>query len=175
METNVTISLPTTNLSPFHTCCSHRHLIKVFTFSRAILPHSFATVLKSLSLSLYPADSSTLYSQSSIAEEMDLVAAPPPPPQQQPHAAGNPPPPPSSSHHRHTMSQDSLAAAAAAASAGLFPPTHSRLPPDGHEFPPDYTDFKVRERERVWQNIRSNFVHMCYGGKSNIVLYYLKL
>ena len=43
-------------------------------------------------------------------------------------------------HHRHSMSQDSTDSAASSVNGLHIPPTYSRLPPDGHEFPPDYRD-----------------------------------
>ena len=45
-------------------------------------------------------------------------------------------------HHRHTLSEDSNDSSILMASqpAPPPPPTLSRLPPDGHEFPPDYRD-----------------------------------
>ena len=55
-------------------------------------------------------------------------------------------------HHRHTLSEDSTCTGDSIAP----PPTLSRLPPDGHEFPPDYRDpasssnvvYQVRTEER---------------------------
>ena len=43
---------------------------------------------------------------------------------------------------RHRLSMDSANDAASAGLGGLLPPppTYSRLPPDGHEFPQDYRD-----------------------------------
>ena len=43
--------------------------------------------------------------------------------------------------HRHSMSQDSTDSVGSGSSSVVnVPPTHSRLPPDGDEFPPDYRD-----------------------------------
>ncbi len=49
---------------------------------------------------------------------------------------------PPSMQKRHSISQDSndSAPGSSASSVVNLPPTHSRLPPDGHEFPPDYKD-----------------------------------
>ena len=43
-------------------------------------------------------------------------------------------------HHQHSLSQDSASASEALMMMQPPPPTLSRLPPDGHEFPPDYRD-----------------------------------
>ena len=43
-------------------------------------------------------------------------------------------------HHQHSLSQDSASASEALMMIQPPPPTLSRLPPDGHEFPPDYRD-----------------------------------
>ena len=43
----------------------------------------------------------------------------------------------SSSQHRHTLSEDSTDSTNMSAQP---PPTLLRLPPDGHEFPPEYRD-----------------------------------
>lgn len=53
------------------------------------------------------------------------------------HALGHAP---VHTHHRHSMSQDSTDSAASSVNGLHIPPTYSRLPPDGHEFPPDYRD-----------------------------------
>ncbi|XP_059082123.1 uncharacterized protein LOC131879738 isoform X5 [Tigriopus californicus] len=42
-------------------------------------------------------------------------------------------------HHRHSVSQDSNDSSSSSPGT-ILPPTYSRLPPDGHEFPPDYKD-----------------------------------
>ena len=59
---------------------------------------------------------------------------------------------------RHRLSMDSANDPASAGLGGLLPPppTYSRLPPDGHEFPQDYRDpqtgFTVQVRIRNVKN-----------------------
>ena len=64
-----------------------------------------------------------------------LLSSPPVPPQSaiHPHSGVL------NSQHRHTLSEDSTDSNMGS-SCNLPPPTLSRLPPDGHEFPPDYRD-----------------------------------
>ena len=69
-----------------------------------------------------------------IAEEMDVME----PSSAQTHLA---PAATGLISHRHSMSQDSNDSSGS--SSGLLasaPPTYSRMPPDGHEFPPDYKE-----------------------------------
>jgi hypothetical protein len=71
-----------------------------------------------------------------VSPTMDglLLSSPPVPPQSaHPHSGVL------SSQHRHTLSEDSTDSNMGS-SCNLPPPTLSRLPPDGHEFPPDYRD-----------------------------------
>jgi hypothetical protein len=61
----------------------------------------------------------------------------------------------SRSHHRHSLSQDSndSSGSGSTMAASQAPPTYSRLPPDGHEFPLDYRDphtgFTMQQQQQL--------------------------
>ena len=49
--------------------------------------------------------------------------------------------------HRHSMSQDSNDSSGSSSGIAV-PPTYNRLPPDGHEFPPEYKDTGLTKQVR---------------------------
>ena len=61
-------------------------------------------------------------------------------------------------HHRHSMSQDSNDSTASLSHVIPPPPTYSRLPPDGHEFPPDYKEVSFNVKFAMRCLFRENVI-----------------
>ncbi len=127
--TVLTIKLVHHQIRTYFAACSSTVLCSTDEVAANVVSSSSKASSSSSATSISDSDSGSTVMRSSRRQRMEATVA----------AAAMSPPGVVHQHqhhsHRHSLSQDSNDS-----TLSFIPPTHSRLPPDGHEFPQEFID-----------------------------------